>query len=56
MNIENVGGRDQSRVKIKFKKFEKLSPFPKTYQKSHNDDNEVCAVGLGVGVYGWGDG
>ena len=31
--IENMGGRDQSQVKIKFKKFEKLKSIPKTYQK-----------------------
>ena len=33
VNIVNMGGRDQSQVKIKIKKFKKLSPFQKTYQK-----------------------
>ena len=33
VNIENMGGRDQSQVKIKFKKFEKIKSVPKTYQK-----------------------
>ena len=48
MNMENVGGHDQSQVKIKFKKFKKLSPFRKDIPKSHNDDtseegmNSVC--------------
>ena len=28
-----MGGRDQSQVKIKFKKFEKVKSVPKTYQK-----------------------
>ena len=31
--MENMGGRDQSQVKIKFKKFEKIKSVPKTYQK-----------------------
>ena len=38
VNIENMGGRDQSQVKIKFKKFKKVKSVPKTYPKSHNDD------------------
>ena len=29
VNIENMGGRDQSQVKIKFKKFEKVKSVPK---------------------------
>ena len=34
VNIEVMGGRDQSQVKIKFKKFEKTkSVLNKTYQK-----------------------
>ena len=33
VNMENMGGRDQSQVKIKFKKFEKIKSVPKTYQK-----------------------
>ena len=38
VNIENMGGRDQSQVKIKFKKFEKVKSVPKDVPKSHNDD------------------
>ena len=38
MNIENMGGRDQSQVKIKFKKFKKVKSVPKDVPKSHNDD------------------
>ena len=37
-DIENMGGRDQSQVKIKFKKFEKVKSIPKDVPKSHNDD------------------
>ena len=33
VNIENMGGRDQSQVKIKFKKFEKIKSVPMMYQK-----------------------
>ena len=33
-----MGGRDQSEVKIKFKKFEKIKSVPKNIPKSHNDD------------------
>ena len=33
-----MGGRDQSQVKIKFKKFEKSKSVPKDVPKSHNDD------------------
>ena len=33
VNIENMGSRDQSQVKIKFKKFKKVKSVPKTYQK-----------------------
>ena len=33
VNIENMGGHDQSQVKIKFKKFEKIKSVPKEYQK-----------------------
>ena len=32
VNIENMGGRDQSQMK-KIKKFEKVKSVPKTYQK-----------------------
>ena len=39
MIIENMGGRDQSQVKIKFKKFKKVKSVPKDVPKSHNDDN-----------------
>ena len=37
----NMGGRDQSQVKIKFKKFEKSKSIPKDVPKSHNDDTRV---------------
>ena len=40
MNIENMGGRDQSQVKIKFKKFKKVKSVPSDVPKSHNDDKE----------------
>ena len=33
VNIVNMECRDQSQVKIKFKKFEKSKSVPKTYQK-----------------------
>ena len=39
VNTENMGGRDQSQVKIKFKKFEKVKSIPKDVPKSHNDDS-----------------
>ena len=43
VNIENMGGHDQSQVKNKslkiFKK--KVSPFHKHVPKSHNDDTLV---------------
>ena len=38
VNIENMGGCDQSQVKIKFKKFENNKSIPKDVPKSHNDD------------------
>ena len=38
VNIENMGGHDQSRKKIKFKKFEKVKSVPKDVPKCHNDD------------------
>ena len=41
MNIENIGGRDQSQVKIKFKKFEKSKSVPKDVPKCHNDDSNA---------------
>ena len=31
-----MGGRDQSQVKIKFKKFQKVKSIPKDVPKSHN--------------------
>ena len=34
------GGHDQSQVKIKFKKFEKVKSVPKDVPKSHNDDKK----------------
>ena len=40
MNIENMGGRDQSQVKMKYKKFEKIKSVPNDIPKSHNDDKE----------------
>ena len=41
VNIENMGGRDQSQVKIKFKKFEKVKSVPKDVPKCHNDDTHA---------------
>ena len=35
VNIENMGGRDQSQMKIKF---QKIKSVPKDVPKSHNDD------------------
>ena len=44
MNIENMGGRDQSQVKNKsLKSSKKLSPFREDVPKSHNDDS--CEAG-----------
>ena len=37
VNIENMS-RDQSQVKIEFKKFEKIKSVPIYVPKSHNDD------------------
>ena len=37
-----MGGRDQSQVKIKFKKFEKVKSVPKDIPKSHNNDTRLC--------------
>ena len=42
VNIENMGGRDQSQVKIKFKKFEKVKSVPKTYQKVITMTSRSC--------------
>ena len=42
VNIENMGGHDQSQVKIKFKKLEKTKSVPKNVPKSHNDDSGDC--------------
>ena len=44
MIIENMRGRDQSQVKIKFKKFEKVKSVPKYIPKSHNDDRYVFCI------------
>ena len=33
-----MGGRDQSQVKIKFKKFEKVKSVPIDVPRSHNND------------------
>ena len=46
VNIENMEGRDQSQMKIKFKKFKKLKSFPKDVPKSHNDDTGIPAIGF----------
>ena len=45
-----MGGRDQSQVKIKFKKFKKVKSVPKDVPKSHNDDT------LGILLYQRGSG
>ena len=39
--MKNMGGRDQSQVKIKFKKFKKSKSVPKDVPNSHNDDNPL---------------
>ena len=45
VNIENMGGRDQSQVKDKsLKSSKKLSPFPKDVPKSHIDDIEKTGM------------
>ena len=41
------GGRDQSQVKIKFKKFEKTKSVPKDVLKSHIDDMSPKGYGQG---------
>ena len=41
VNIVNMEGRDQSQVKIKFKKFEKVKSVPKDVPESHNDDSQM---------------
>ena len=38
VNIEDMGGRDQSQVKITLKSSKKVSPFQIDVPKSHNDD------------------
>ena len=46
-----MGVRDQSQVKIKFKKFEKVKSVPKDIPKSHNDDRlEETVTKLTVSV------
>ena len=42
------GGRDQSQVKIKFKKFEKVKSVPEDVPESHNDDRGVAEGGGGA--------
>ena len=42
-----MGGRDQSQVKIKFKKFKKIKSIPIYVPKSHNDDRDGPLFGLG---------
>ena len=39
VNIENMGGRDQSQIENEIKSFEKIKSVPKYIPKSHNDDN-----------------
>ena len=53
LNIENMGGRDQSQVKIKFKKFEKIKSVPRDVPKSHNNDRYEFQVNKLVDVVGW---
>ena len=49
-----MGGRDQSQVKIEFKKFEKIKSVPKDVPKSHNDDKnpptlvKCCPLGISL--------
>ena len=38
VNIENMGGRDQSQIENEIKSFEKIKSVPKYIPKSHNDD------------------
>ena len=45
MNIESMGVRDQSQVKIKFKKFKKVKSVPKDVPKSHNNDKTHLRTG-----------
>ena len=53
-----MGGRDQSQMKIKFKKFKKFKSVPKDVPKCHNDDNQHIQQSLGgtkLGLHGrWG--
>ena len=42
------GGRDQSQVKIKFKKFKKVKSVPKDVPKSHNDDSDGDKLASGM--------
>ena len=57
VSIENMGGRDQSQVKMKFKKFEKVKFIPKDVPKSHNDDTEeeevILEFALEIALQGW---
>ena len=48
----NMGGRDQSQVKMKFKKFEKVKFVPKTYQKviMMTDLTTACPFYSNLGV------
>ena len=46
MNIENMGGRDQSQMKNKsLKSSKKSKSVPKDVPKSHNDDSYVLLGG-----------
>ena len=38
VNIENMGGRDQSQIENEIKSLKKLSPFRIDVPESHNDD------------------
>ena len=42
--MENMGSRDQSQMKIEFKKFEKTKSVLKDVPKSHNDDKNMVII------------
>ena len=46
----NMGGCDQSQVKIKFKKFEKSKSVPGDIPKSHNDDSPDTLMRSGLSL------
>ena len=41
-----MGGHDQSQIKMKFEKFEKVKSVPKDVPKSHNDDKRLPRASL----------